>query len=124
MSLKMKSPKLPNIWPTRSRFYGPEGTWSTRQYSNQSSTEWKGPTGSVTIPRSVRFCLQCPQGFIRDHSLVSDSSEVFTQDPREALGFLTWNISMQRIAVLREKFPGLTAKPIEFEKHGKDWIPH
>ena len=80
-------------------------------------------TGFPTAPKSRRFCLRCPEGFIRDHTWGNDGEGVFTDNPSEALAFLDFPSANERVDLLADQYPGLFALAVNFEKHGTDWVP-
>ena len=121
--LTMTSAKRPDTWPKQSQSCATLATTNTPPSFKATSMDLNAHIGYPTAPRSRRFCLRCPEGFIKDHTWVNDGEAIFTDNPSEALAFLDHASANARVALIADQFPGLFALVINFEKHGTDWVP-
>ena len=119
----MTSAKRPDTWPKQLQNCATLATTNMPPSFKATSMDLNAHTGYPTAPKSRRFCLRCPEGFIKDHTWVNDGETIFTDNPSEALAFLDHASATARVASIADQFPGLFALAVNFEKHGTDWVP-
>lgn len=68
------------------------------------------------MPLRTRYLLKVASGWLADHSLVSDASQVSTAAQSDALCFASVDAALARARLLTDLFPEITvdAVPVDF----------
>ncbi len=76
--------------------------------------------------RRTRFCLQSHEGFLVDlaDSQVDASTSIWTENPAEALQFVTYSKAVGSALLLKEAHPDLLVSSVVFqlEANSHDWV--
>ena len=80
-------------------------------------------TGSLLPIQRTRYCLQNREGFIAEHTYISDPTSLFTKDPNKAHQFVQWEKAMAAACSVRHIHPGLEVREIRFQKINDSWHP-
>ena len=74
----------------------------------------------------TRFCLQSHEGFLVDlaDSQVDASTSIWTENPAEALQFVTYSKAVGSALLLKEAHPDLLVSSVVFqlEANSHDWV--
>jgi hypothetical protein len=84
--------------------------------------DWNALIG-LNPPLRSRYCLQSPKGFIGKYTLVSDPTPLFTQNPFNALQFVSYDRAVEAVRSVQHVHPELVVREIRFQKNGEFWQP-